>query len=70
MSRDSAILFSTIGKQLTDAYFELEWCEISHPARLIWESEAGCPCEKADLDCDGTVGLGDLGIISLDWLEE
>jgi hypothetical protein len=32
--------------------------------------EAGCPCEKADLDCDGTVGLGDLGIIGLDWLEE
>ena len=35
-----------------------------------WMREAGCPCEKADLDCDGTVGLGDLGIIGLDWLEE
>ena len=35
-----------------------------------WMREAGCPCEKADLDCDGTVGFGDLGIIGLDWLEE
>jgi len=35
-----------------------------------WMREAGCPCEKADLDCDGIVGFGDLSIISLDWLEE
>lgn len=35
-----------------------------------WMREGGCPCEKADLDCDGTVGPGDLSIISLDWLEE
>jgi len=35
-----------------------------------WLHEVACPCEKADLDCDGTVGFGDLSIISLDWLEE
>jgi hypothetical protein len=35
-----------------------------------WLGEAACPCEKADLDCDGVIGFGDLSIISLNWLEE